>query len=119
MEYTIDYFIEKFSAIPPHLWNVGSFGIYEGVEFLKKCALGHCGMSIKDCAYVSTPEADALLKIFGGYSVNEDQIEIKNYWHVYTVNDGTSGNEKYGSTPKERMLNKLYEIKQKQHATVS
>lgn len=112
MIFTTDYFIEKFSAIPDHLWGVGSLGIHEGHEFAKKCVLGHCGMGVKDCSYAPTPEADALVKLFGGYSIDETLGEIKNYWCVYAINDGASEFLCYGDTPKDRILNKLYEIKQ-------
>lgn len=114
MEFTPDYFIDKFSAIPDHLWDVGSIGNYEGTEFAKKCALGLCGVSVMQGVYVPTEESDALVKLFGGA---EPDGTIKNYRSVYAVNDALEDYRIYGSTPKERIINKLKEIKNATTAT--
>ena len=87
-QYTVDYFIEKFEKIPDEKWVVGDFG-FNGTH----CAFGHCGMvNANEC----TSESKALMSIFGNVS-------------IVRTNDGSIG---IGNTPKERILNKLKEIKE-------
>lgn len=105
-DYTVDYFIEKFSKIPEGMWITGDFG-RGGVH----CAGGHCG-----CTYSkeSTDEAMALAHLIGklplvrhngGYSdIIYDNIVCINYGHTqYQQN-----------TPKQRILAALYDIKKLQ-----
>lgn len=91
MEYTKEYFIEKFSEIPEKEIGV--------VALELKCSLWHCGVRREFNRYVATQEALALIKLFGG--VGEE------YKAVYDVNDGWRENKELGATPKERILNKL------------
>lgn len=56
MEYTVDYFIKKFEAIPDNRWCVGELMNKAG----QCCAYGHCGMREYD---TEAPEADALMKV--------------------------------------------------------
>lgn len=97
-EYTVDYFIEKFEAIPDEKWCTGVFEDMTGAC----CALGHCGYR----GYNVTDESRSLSRLFGRYH------------QVGCINDGDElGDgeivEKYGYTPKERILNALREIKSK------
>jgi hypothetical protein len=39
--YTVDYFIDKFTAIDDELWTTENYHDGNGC----KCALGHCGMN--------------------------------------------------------------------------
>ena len=84
-QYTIDYFIEKFDKIPAKNWIRGRFG-FNGIH----CALGHCGMTYTGG---DNNESKALMGLIPDVAfINDDAIQ-------------------YGTTPKERILNKLYEIK--------
>lgn len=95
--YNLNYFIEKFEAIPEEQWCVGTTDNGRG----QHCALGHCGMdnysSLKE-----VPEALALkdLTIHRGIS-------------VVLTNDMMSGMYRQ-STPKQRILAMLYGIKAKE-----
>lgn len=92
--YTVDYFIEKFEAIPEANWTrfyVGRNGIH--------CALGHCG-------YTSggfTEEASALCKLF--------DLNIGTF--VTKINDRVTASYSQ-PTPKQRVLAALYDMKSKQ-----
>lgn len=98
-EYNIEYFIEKFSAIPEDRWAMGTV-----LSENRSCALGHCGVRVAESgtAYTSTEEADALVKIFGG----ADKL---NFGIVWRVNDNCV-DIRWGDTPKERILNKLLSL---------
>jgi len=105
MKYNVDYFINKFEAIPDIYWT--SFKYVNGNAY---CAMGHCGFR----HFTVTPEGKALDALFDKYGI-----------HVLAVNDGAHGyfnmNEareiqnwywaQAGETPKERVLNVLYTIK--------
>ncbi len=97
MEYTKEYFIEKFEAISEENWIEGAAGfiLHDG----KACALGHCGMTLDHTMYYKpSNECIALIKLFGGKFDSDFQA-------VYRINDN---NRIYkGATPKERILNKL------------
>lgn len=97
MKYTKEYFIEKFSNIPEENWVSTSLG-KDG----KHCALGHCGVKLSkdDRIYVSTPEANALIKLFGGNNKAKDSYE-KRWRFVTRINDDCE------DTPKNNILNKL------------
>lgn len=95
-EFTVDYFIKKFEAIPDELWSVGN---YESGG--KCCALGHCGERLGTRVH----ESVALARMFDPLA-----------WPVSHINDGLFGTivTRYGNTPKERILNALREIKSKE-----
>lgn len=94
MEYTVDYFIAKFEAIPEEKWFIGDFiNIYNPEQ---KCAYGHCGC-IKSLG--ETIESNMLFDLFDN--------------PVHYINDGHD--EKYQqSTPKQRILAALHDIKKQQ-----
>lgn len=86
MEYTVDYFIKKFEAIPEYFWQTDEFGVPGG----PRCAYGHCGLSDEsDPDEPQPPEAAALEKILGVY--------------VACINDGQMHDYKQ-PTPKQRIL---------------
>lgn len=92
MKYDIDYFINKFEAIPEEKWTTGKFQTQDG----KCCALGFCG---NDWELPNTEESKALVKI-------DPMISISN------INDGVCGyKQMYGETPKARILNFLKQKK--------
>jgi|SRR6476469_951419 len=98
MSYDVDYFIRKFEAIPDELWTTGKCVAGE-----KRCAIGHCGeRSLRnDDDY--GPEAQALISILGAFDTD-----------VTDINDGCYLPENDPSTPKQRILKALYEIKSTQ-----
>lgn len=89
MTYDIQYFIDKFEAIPEDKWAMGGLG-HNGIH----CVLGHCGVTPNGDDYDGTDESKALCLIFGGA---EDD-----YPGVYRINDSGVG------SPKVNMLEALY-----------
>jgi hypothetical protein len=59
MQYTVDYFIDKFEKIPEELWCVESFTI---ITLGQSCALGHCGYS--DFENIFNSETESLSTMF-------------------------------------------------------
>lgn len=103
-KYTIDYFIQKFTAIPTKQWCVGMFRGPNNT----RCALGHCGAkdASKGLYTALPPEARALV-----YWV-EDHFPT----NITTpeLNDGRASSHLYGRRPRTRILNYLKELKKKQ-----
>lgn len=99
MQYTKEYFIEKFEAIDEEFWTTGVLMhvTYEGKT--KCCAAGFCGV-IPDNKL--TDECLALGKMLRYLNPDKDEFEA-----VFLINDGICHNKKLGSTPKERILNAL------------
>ena len=97
--YDVDYFIQKFEAIPENLWCRASYGRNGG----PRCAIGHCA-DPDGGANPSNDESTALRYLFMSYygcsviSVNDKYI------------DGMS------LSPKLRILAALRDIKSKQEA---
>lgn len=101
-KYTVDYFIDKFSNIPEENFITGSLQMDN-----KCCALGYCGMK----NYDKIPrEAIALIDIITPKAAQQENKVGISYF-VTDVNDGIGSKRELGSTPKERILNKLKEIK--------
>lgn len=90
MEYNVDYFIAKFEAIPEDKWCTFSFIDYKG----NCCALGHCGNRNYN---EDTPEAKELRRIMRQ--------------PVSAINDGHAAYQNLGSTPKQRIINALKQLK--------
>lgn len=91
MNYTIDYFINKFSSIPEAKWSRRWLLTPDG----KSCAVGHCGAN-GPWEIESTPEAIALINIF-----------VEHGHDVFMVND--LGDEH----PKKNVLSYLSFFKEK------
>lgn len=122
MNYTVDYFISKFSDIPEHLWNVGHVSKSDGTH----CAIGHC-----DRLYYrdrNKSEIESLIDIF--QPMPSVKIICKTSYNHYDIGsiirDGMSKiaainngeTEQYQqSTPKERILAALNDIKKMQQPT--
>ncbi len=89
--YTREYYIERFSAIPDHLWFVGEFT--NPKEPSQHCAYGHLGCEVDNDA---NEESNTLDRMF------RDQGLL-----VTSVNDG-DGSKQAGkfkkTTPKARIL---------------
>ena len=105
-DYTLDYFIQKFEAIPEDNWSVGYIG-HDGY----RCALGHCGVREvkdkstlperdKDYGWLMTEEAYALADVAFGGLIDK----------IWKLNDRA---EDKGTTPKSRILNHLYSLKER------
>lgn len=97
--YTVEYFIEKFSAIAEHRWLIGNYSNFNGT---KKCALGHCDGNGQ------TEISNALHKLF---KVVVDPTEG---WGVGGINDGRHPNYQQ-PTPKQRILAALRDIQAMQN----
>lgn len=83
MKYTVDYFIQKFEAIPEN--EIGQLSLHN------KCALWHVGITEIG---VRTAEASALINLFCGSRAD-----------VTSINDSPS------DSAKNNILKKLREIK--------
>lgn len=94
LNYDLEYFINKFEAIPDEDWATGDYIDRSG----RCCALGHCGVR---GGFEQLPEPRALHKLTNSL--------------IAHVNDGSDkdegGNPLYGDTPKERVLNFLKELR--------
>lgn len=99
--FTVDYFINKFQAIPEEQWTTEKFSNDLG----QHCALGFCGWSqTKD----ELQEGRALIDLCWNY------LDSSIAW----INDGLE--DKYQeSTPKSRVLAALNDIKKKQEGETS
>jgi hypothetical protein len=95
VNYNVDYFINKFEAIPEDQWCTGTFvDPYNGSH----CALGHCGVN-KNSNTNWPQESLDLMKL------------LHNYVNVTSINDGKDF--KYQQeTPKQRILAALKNIKE-------
>jgi hypothetical protein len=104
-KFTVDYFINKFEAIPEEKWCIG--------EFINQkdqcCALGHCGRrldrlnGLEDSALVDL----ILIRI----------STLRPLYGIVSINDGDDPNYPQ-ATPKQRVLAALRDIKLKREATV-
>lgn len=92
-EYTKEYFIAKFEAIPDELWCTNTYTSLTNPNC--HCAFGHCGFTNYN---TDSDEGLALRDLF-----------LKNNMGVPDVNDGDD-EDIQGSTPKERILNALKSI---------
>lgn len=123
MIYDVDYFINKFEAIPDDKWCTGQLtsGRVDPItqeESILHCAFGHCGLKLEQFASLDTiaqnKEAIALQKLFTPY----DQMNSGNNISlsgVVLVNDGIPtvryDYNKLGTDPKSRILAALHLIK--------
>lgn len=115
MKYDVNFFLDYFRSIPEPLWRKGEIGTGDA-----HCVLGHCHVE-RD--YKDTPMSSALGGLFQylfpewrrvdfafGWSAPLDTVDL-----IYAVNDGLCDEfKKYGTSPKERVINVLLAIKEKQ-----
>ena len=95
--FTVEYFIKKFEAIPEEKWCMGRITDDQG----RHCAMGHC----LEKGTVSE-ELLALGRIFNSI------VDSSNHnAEIWEVNDGFYLYKELGDTPKQRILNALYEVK--------
>lgn len=97
---TAQDFIEFFQAIPDENWN--DDGQYEKIENPKcKCALGHLGWGYGEGnVTIATDEGKRLINI------------LRPVGYVVYINDGILEFTNTGSTPKERIINALKQVKE-------
>jgi len=90
MEKDLNYFIEKFEAIPVEKWGTKKFK-HAG----RCCGFGHLG-----CVNAAADTADGviLMRLLGGPLPAMD---------FFNVNDGKGEYGKLGNTPKERVISYL------------
>lgn len=92
-KYTVDYFINKFKAIPISKWCENEFDNGRG----QRCAGGHCGMTA--------------MRVVDGFSYTPEYIALIKLIHrVVEINDGVIPTYKQ-KTPKGRILHALTQAK--------
>lgn len=98
--YTVDYFITKLSAIPEDRWCVGTLQDSTG----RRCALGHFHPAFNrpDPLYCGDDLGDFIMLF-------HDNLKTA----AYMVNNGDCPHYQQ-TTPKQRILAALYDIKAKQ-----
>jgi hypothetical protein len=97
--YDVDYFTNKFEAIPEESWCTGTYNFGD-----KRCAYGHCGLSEEVPSMANVPEARALRDL--------DRTRVFN-----RINDGNDSRYQQ-KTPKQRVLAALKDIKVKRETKV-
>lgn len=98
-QFTVDYFLKKFSAIPEEFWT-GNGNYFEGN---KRCAFGHCERLTDHW----NEESTALNKLFRLLPFRAV---------VICINDGED--DKYKQpTPKQRILAALRDIKKMEESS--
>lgn len=110
MKYDVDYFIEKFEAIPEKFWMEGAFK-----QGKRKCANGHCGVDLYHLDCLEGNKLADLLEPLKRTYLNKDLNLYTNkiYLVTATINDGDT-KEYQQATPKQRILAALYDIKKMQ-----
>lgn len=121
-QFTVDYFINKFEAIPEDKWLTNSQGEIEAQGELPHCAIGWCknenglyGNSRADkntSKYAFTAfsaEASALEELFHQHGI-KSRWDVRNGWNIADVNNGDHPRYKQ-PTPKQRILAALQDIK--------
>lgn len=99
-KYTVDYFIQKFEAIPDELWCVDKFENERG----QRCVLGHCGRNSEN-KFQPTEESWELDKLI--FRIHSCAFEP-----VACINNGTCLNYPQ-PTPKARILAALKDVKER------
>jgi hypothetical protein len=102
MNYTIEYFINKFSVIPENQWTTGVVETDNG----RMCVLGHCGVVETSAGIVWTPEAGALNHFIESNGIISKEKDVS------ALNDGLVPGYSQ-KTPKGRILAALNNIQKK------
>ena len=109
-DYTIDYFINKFEAIPKERWCTASL-----TKDDRCCALGHCGVyNDLDTEYWAIiDEAIALNRLLTPILIKKHSNFIlkEPYTAIWMINDDIFNNYIKGCGPKDRILNALKSLK--------
>jgi hypothetical protein len=94
--YTIQYFIDKFEAIPKEKWITGYLHLSDRDQH---CMLGHCGVNSLDTYDESNLEANALEAIFRNSP--EGKVYVDRGYFAWEINDRHLG---IYSNPKQAVL---------------
>lgn len=108
--YTVDYFINKFEAVPEELWYVGEFRDPNNPKC--RCVLGLCGVygyTSSEGFYMeeTTEESQALTNLI---FFNKDVLGKSFFISAASINDGGCSIFKE-DTPKKRILSALNRLK--------
>lgn len=98
--YTIQYFIDKFKAIPEEQWTRGQLTDANG----RHCALGHCGVKNIDRRDETNKEAEALETIYRESFTKTAFLD--QCYSVWYINDRNRV-----KTPKQNVLEWLESLK--------
>lgn len=113
--YTVQYFKQKFSAIPDRLWTINLFKRRRGLE-IAHCALGWCGYD-NSISNSSVEEGMALIALFRKYIPRVIVFEGNSSYQwspeVPTINDHKTDLFPQ-KKPKARILAALDYIEQRQ-----
>lgn len=117
MNYDVDFFILKFSAIHERNFIAGCFKDKNGY-----CANGHCGVGEFDDLHNLCKEAEDFNQLFNILHVTPFRRKTLSYlaykWGTSAhINDGRT-NEYQQPTPKKRILAALHDIKKLQSDTI-
>lgn len=99
MNYTKEYFIQKFEAIPEEKWTTGKY-----TDGYACCVIGHCGVS-DYAGFERSDEAQALYKLI--FSLTKTKYLPTN--PLVSINDGKQEEYKQ-DTPKQRILAALKDL---------
>lgn len=101
-KYTPSYFLSKFDSIPPDKWYETNF--LNPKDRTCRCALGHCDVEQFEDIHANE-EALALINIFEYNSMRQGPFA------VIAINDTSREFTYLGRSPKQRIINRLKEIK--------
>jgi len=114
MKYDIQYFIDKFEAIPAEKWTRGV--VYDASNDTY-CALGHCGIREAGGRWTKTEEANALENIYrnnqGAQYWHRDIEEEGEIYYFWRVNDRLGKDSTDGSGIKAGVIRWLKEEKER------
>lgn len=118
MEYTVDYFIKKFSNTRDNMWCINSLH-----DDGKSCANGWCGVTLtfdgkeNSLVYFATPESIAMAKLFKPLATGKIYDHHENYSNIAAhINNGNHPGYQQ-PTPKQRILEALHNLKKMQQPT--
>lgn len=99
--FDVDYFLNKFDAIPENEWTTHTYTRYE--EVVKHCVFGHCGVRVANGIDTTfTNESQALVYLF------DQSLKIS----VININDNNVGFAfDLEETPKQHIMSALILIK--------
>jgi len=112
MKYDIQYFIDKFEAIPENKWIKGT--VYD-TNSGRCCALGHCGVretSPANSKWIQTEEANALENIYR-YARDFSPIDEADNYTFWLINDRSSGGKYDGYSTKYGVIGWLKKEKER------
>ncbi len=104
-QFTVDYYIQKFSQIPEENWTKGDMG-----RGNIHCAIGHCNVKdgdISEKGDILIEEGQELAKLIYLVSPQDDLFTT-----VFYINDSRYKTNYKQETPKQRILAALHDVKE-------